>query len=224
MLREILLSATILTRLTNPTSAGEFRPKGARVDFAYDFRPGGNSVKYFPDEDGPEKKTNEIANQEISKAIGSKKKEVHEALSLGTYGSIKIAYTRGTGNINYLTCFHNIPGPDFYIHEPNTNYNKPETVEVFVSLEKDPNTKKWISFRIKSVNDGYRRGTGNWIPYDLSKNLEKRKITKGYSIMVQDAGSKLTLNGSQNGFDMSTAIIKKPCNDLIAKATSQDFL
>ena len=203
MLREILFSATILTFLPNPISAEEFRPKGVRADFAYDFIPGKTlSVK-----------------QNIEEAVGAEKINLASALSLGHGGEIKVANTKGTKDLKYITCFNNITGPDFYIHEPFVSENKPESIEVSIGTLKNLKKTPWYSLGTKSILQGKR----GYIPFDISKNNKNVKIKRAYWIRIRDVNSRM-IDGAWAGFEMSAAIIKKPCNELISKVTSQDFL
>jgi len=192
------------------SSAQEFRPQGVRVDFAYDFRPGKGLVEYIGGEDFGEEKI--IMKQDIEEAVGEEKKNLISALSLGVGGEVKVAYTWGGKNLNSIDCFRNVPGYDFYIHEPNINRNLPETIRVFVSLNKNNSRGRWISFREKSVKDGFN----GHIPYNLDDNLEGIVVEIGYSILVKDAESKLNSHGFYAGFEMSTAIIREPCRKLMA--------
>lgn len=175
-----------------PVQGSEVR--GVRADFVYEFRPGEGDVR----------------NQDPKEAIGLEKTTLADALSLGVGGEIIVAYTRDTKSLSGVVCFYNVPGDDFFIHEPMTSNNRPETIEVIVSLEKNPSKTPWISLGVKSVKDS---GGTNYIPFDLDENSGNIEIPQAYWILVRDAKSMLTTGGIYAGFEMSTAIIKAPCND-----------
>ena len=202
MLKEILSITTMTTFLgIAMTSAQEDEVRGVRADFVYEFIPGENFD----------------VSQDIEEAIGYEKKNLNSALSLGIGGEIKVAYTNGFKNLSHVTCFNNIPGVDFYIHEPNTSANRPETIEVLVGLEKNISETPWISLGIKSVKDSE---ITNYIPFDMDENLESIDISKAYWILIRDAKSRLTTS-AYSGFEMSAAIIRAPCNKFIASSFNQ---
>ena len=197
MLKKIsTITALVLSLGILPTQAQETKVQGVRVDFAYDFKPGEGLT----------------GKQSIEEAIGEEKIDLDSALSLGVGGEVKVVYTKGTGNLEDVTCFYNGPSYDIFIHEPNTSNNRPETVEILVGLEKDPKTSSWISLGTKSVKEG----TENYIPFDLDENEINMEIQQGYRILVRDAKSRLTISGRYAGFELSTVIFKYPCDQLIA--------
>lgn len=182
-----------------------WKPTGVLADYVAEFVPGFG----LPDD----VLKNPVAYQ--NKILGGPKRELNQALSLGTFGHAVVAYTMGRANPKKVVCFRRnedgkySPGAaDIYVHEPPTSNNRPETVEVLVATDKvlTPATQ-WHSLGIKSVADS----RNNFIPFTLPHSIEL-----AYYAKVADAGSKLTPTGALAGFDASAVYFALPCEQAVS--------
>jgi hypothetical protein len=165
--------------------------RGAYVDYVESFLPGEQVT-------GWHKKVNNV--------LGREKNGLENSLSLGHYGEVIVSYTQNMGREDSAVCFmSNGNSPSLYVHEANSPGNRPETVEVFVTPDKNLDERtKWISLGTKSVLEG----KDNWIPFHMS-------IKKAYHVKLRDAGSKLTTSVPEYaGFDASAILLARPCTPI----------
>ena len=157
----------------------------------------------------------------IAKGIGKPKNTVHEALPLGHLGWIIVGYTASVNDPRNVKCFKNKLGSDFYVHEP-LGANRREKFQVFVNPNKDSSIDEWYSLGIKetkllrygTIADTILSARG-YTPFDLDdavdKEGNKKELTHAYWIKVVDMNSRATVNGVNDGFDLSTVKLEEIC-------------
>jgi hypothetical protein len=140
--------------------------------------------------------------QEPSEAVGFPKKDLSDALTLGTGGNAIVGYVNIKDNKHSVRCFKNKKGWDIAIHEPNDKDNKAEDVNIYITSDWDVNPKtKWHflgRYDVEGIKD-------NLIHVDLGK------IKLGRWIKVEGAKELLEPTGHWAGFELSATFIKYPC-------------
>src|SRR3990167_2934187 len=173
---------------------------GVYVDFVHSFSPGEKI---------------EAEQNRIENVLGKPKSNLYSSLSLGHRGEVIVGYTNGYKKAETVKCFDNKEGYDIYVHEPHIPANKQESVEVYISEDRELKpSSKWHFIGKKDVNEGI----DGWMGFDMGDTK------KAYWVKLKDGNSRLIDSIFYSGFEASSVKLKYPCRYmLMEKKKTKNF-
>lgn len=135
------------------------------------------------------------------RVLGCPKATLEESLTLGHEGFVIVSP---------MECFRAGKGPDIVIHEPRSNMNLNEMINVYVT----PDEKGRGPWYLIGKNLAVNKDT-NYLELELEGVVNKRgyPITEFHWVKVEDANSRLVFSNERfSGFEVSAVKFMHSCN------------
>ena len=132
--------------------------------------------------------------------LGCPKDSLESSLTLGHEGFVIVGPSK---------CFRNGQGPDILVHEPRSDLNTAETINVYVTTD-EKGEGPWYKIADKKTVDK----SSNYLELELDGIVNERgyPIEEFRWVKVEDANSKLVLSNKRfSGFEVSAVKFLHQC-------------